>query len=239
MMRIPRSIARLLLVIGIIVLALSACVSDAERSRYSQPQPIPNYDVPAQVIYRIDDHRFISLENYSNCNHGDTYYNDTKEGIRKKLGRNGIENFQGRLINADPTGKNIVIPSSQPPERACSDRGCSVSLIYSTDSGRTFHGMVYMKTFEPFKNSTNYTIAANQDSLYVARESQYDTHVQKFPLAPGIDLNRPYPEGLHSDSSWASKRKVMPSGLRAPSGQERLTCDASIRPKNSVSEPSQ
>jgi hypothetical protein len=239
MMRIPRSIARLLLVIGIIVLALSACVSDEERSRYSQPQPIPNYDVPAQVIYRIDDHRFISLENYSNCNHGDTYYNDTKEGIRKKLGRNGIENFQGRLINADPTGKNIVIPSSQPPERACSDRGCSVSLIYSTDCGRTFHGMVYMKTFEPFKNSTNYTIAANQDSLYVARESQYDTHVQKFPLAPSIDLNRPYPEGLHSDSSWASKRKVMPSGLRAPSGQERFTCDASIRPKNSAAEPSQ
>ena len=238
-MRIPRSIARLLLVIGIIVLALSACVSDEERSRYSQPQPIPNYDVPAQVIYRIDDHRFISLENYSDCNHGDTYYNDTKEGIRKKLGRNGIENFQGRLINADPTGKNIVIPSSQPPERACSDRGCSVSLIYSTDSGRTFHGMVYMKTFEPFKNSTNYTIAANQDSLYVARESQYDTHVQKFPLAPSIDLNRPYPEGLHSDSSWASKRKVMPSGLRAPSGQERFTCDASIRPKNSAAEPSQ
>jgi hypothetical protein len=143
------------------------------------------------------------------------------------------------LINADPTGKNIVIPSSQPPERACSDRGCSVSLIYSTDSGRTFHGMVYMKTFEPFKNSTNYTIAANQDSLYVARESQYDTHVQKFPLAPSIDLNRPYPEGLHSDSSWASKRKVMPSGLRAPSGQERFTCDASIRPKNSAAELSQ
>ena len=213
--------------------------TDAERSRYSHPQPIPNYDVPAQVIYRIDDHRFISLENYSDCNHGDTYYNDTKEGIRKKLGRNGIENFQGRLINADPTGKNIVIPSSQPPERACSDRGCSVSLIYSTDSGRTFHGMVYMKTFEPFKNSTNYTIAANQDSLYVARESQYDTHVQKFPLAPSIDLNRPYPEGLHSDSSWASKRKVMPSGLRAPSGQERFTCDASIRPKNSAAELSQ
>ena len=131
------------------VAACTACVSDAERSRYSAPRPVPHYDVPAQVIYRIDDHRFISLENYSDCHHGDTYYNDTKESIRKKLGRNGIENFQGRLINADPTGKNIVIPSSQPPERACSDRGCSISLIYSTDSGRTFHGMVYMKTFDP------------------------------------------------------------------------------------------
>ena len=239
MMRIPRSIARLLLVIGIIVLALSACVSDAERSRYSQPQPIPNYDVPAQVIYRIDDHRYVSFENYSDCFHGDAFYIDTRLGIRTDLGREGVENFQGRLINADPSGSNLVFPMAAPPHTACSDRSCSTPLIYSTDSGRTFHGMVYMKTFEPFKNSTNYTIAANQDSLYVARESQYDTHVQKFPLAPSIDLNRPYPEGLHSDSSWASKRKVMPSGLRAPSGQERFTCDASIRPKNSAAEPSQ
>jgi len=31
----------------------------------------------------------------------------------------------------------------------------------------------------------------------------------------------------------------MPSGLRAPSGQERFTCDASIRPKNSAAELSQ
>ena len=39
------------------VAMLTSCVSDEERSRYSQPRPIPHYDVPAQVIYRIDDHR--------------------------------------------------------------------------------------------------------------------------------------------------------------------------------------
>ena len=235
MMRIPRSIARLLLEIGIIVLALSACVSDAERSRYSQPQPIPNYDVPAQVIYRIDDHRFISLENYSDCNHGDTYYNDTKEVIHKKLGRNGIENFQGRLINADPTGKNIVIPSSQPPERACSDRGCSVSLIYSTDSGRTFHGMVYMKTFNPFNRSKVYTIAVTSDALYVVK-GQADPYVERYPLVP--DFVYGTNEKLPGDKRIEFDVKL-PSGLRTPSGQERFTCDASIRPKNSAAELSQ
>jgi hypothetical protein len=235
MMRIPRSIARLLLVIGISVLALSACVSDAERSRYSQPQPIPNYDVPAQVIYRIDDHRFISLENYSDCNHGDTYYNDTKEVIHKKLGRNGIENFQGRLINADPTGKNIVIPSSQPPERACSDRGCSVSLIYSTDSGRTFHGMVYMKTFNPFNRSKVYTIAVTSDALYVVK-GQADPYVERYPLVP--DFVYGTNEKLPGDKRIEFDVKL-PSGLRTPSGQERFTCDASIRPKNSAAELSQ
>ena len=236
MMRIPRSIARLLLVIGISVLALSACVSDAERSRYSQPQPIPNYDVPAQVIYRIDDHRFISLENYSDCNHGDTYYNDTKEGIRKKLGRNGIENFQGRLINADPTGKNIAIPSSQPPERACSDRGCSVSLIYSTDSGRTFHGMVYMKSFDPFRDSKDYTVTLTTDAVYVSERGQYHSYVIRYPLVPGFVYGTS--EKLPGDKRIEFDVKL-PSGLRTPSGQERFTCDASIRPKNSAAELSQ
>ncbi|MGK3144644.1 T6SS immunity protein Tli3 family protein, partial [Pantoea sp. C2G6] len=28
------------------------------------------FDVPPQVIYRIDDHRFFTLENYKDCAHG-------------------------------------------------------------------------------------------------------------------------------------------------------------------------
>ncbi|SAL76821.1 hypothetical protein AWB67_04984 [Caballeronia terrestris] len=224
------NIAKLALILS--VAACTACVSDAERSRYSGPQPVPHYDVPAQVIYRIDDHRFISLENYSDCHHGDTYYNDTKESIRKKLGRNAIENFQGRLINADPNGKNIVIPSSQPPERACSDRGCSISLIYSTDSGRTFHGMVYMKSFDPFKDSSRYTIAAVSDALFVVKKARFDAYIRKFPLVKDIDLKRPYPEGLRDEVAWASEEPLMPTGLHSPSGDERFTCDASIRPSN-------
>ena len=87
--------AKLALLVSVAM--LTSCVSDEERSRYSQPPPTPNYDVPAQVIYRIDDHRFISLENYSDCNHGDTYYNDTKEVIHKKWAADGMENFQGAI----------------------------------------------------------------------------------------------------------------------------------------------
>ncbi|SAL54134.1 T6SS immunity protein Tli3 family protein [Caballeronia humi] len=213
------------------VTACTACVSDAERSRYSGPQPIPHYDVPAQVIYRIDDHRYISLENYSDCHHGDTYYNDTKESIRKKLGRNGIENFQGRLINADPTGKNIVIPSSQPPERACSDRGCSISLIYSTDSGRTFHGMVYMNSFDPFKDSSRYTILTTRDALYI-EERDPDPYVKRAPLYPAVNLKNL--DGSRGLWETGAEAPPVPAGLHSPSGQERFTCDTSIRPSNSV-----
>ncbi|CDY77702.1 hypothetical protein BGLT_00853 [Caballeronia glathei] len=230
MMRVPHSIARVLLVIGISVLTLSACVSDEGRSRYSQP--IPHYDVPAQVIYRIDDHRYVSFENYSDCFHGDAFYIDTRLGIRTDLGREGVENFQGKLINADPSGRDLVFPMAAPPHTACSDRSCSTPLIYSTDSGRTFHGMVYMKTFNPFNRSKDYTMAANGDRLYVAEKIQDDAYVIEYPLVQGIDLTKPYPLGVRGSSFTASRRPTYLSGLRSPSGQDRFTCDASIRPSN-------
>jgi hypothetical protein len=239
MMRIPRSIARLLLVIGISVLALSACVSDDERSRYSQPQPIPHYDVPAQVIYRIDDHRYVSFENYSDCFHGDAFYIDTRLGIRTDLGREGVENFQGRLLNADPSGSNLVFPMAAPPHTACSDRSCSTPLIYSTDSGRTFHGMVYMKSFDPFRDSKDYTVAVDKDAFYVAEkisEAANRVIIDRYPLVTGFQ----YGQGEKLPGGKRVEFDVqMPSGLRTPSGQERFTCDASIRPNNSAAELSQ
>ena len=214
------------------VAMLTSCVSDEERSRYSQPRPIPHYDVPAQVIYRIDDHRYVSFENYSDCFHGDAFYIDTRLGIRTDLGREGVENFQGKLINADPSGRDLVFPMAAPPHTACSDRSCSTPLIYSTDSGRTFHGMVYMKTFNPFNRSKDYTMAANGDRLYVAEKTQDDAYVIEYPLVQGIDLTKPYPLGVRGSSFTASRRPTYLSGLRSPSGQDRFTCDASIRPSN-------
>jgi hypothetical protein len=185
-----------------------------------------------QVIYRIDDHRYVSFENYSDCFHGDAFYIDTRLGIRTDLGREGVENFQGKLINADPSGRNLVFPMAAPPHTACSDRSCSTPLIYSTDSGRTFHGMVYMKTFNPFNRSKDYTMAANGDRLYVAEKIQDDAYVIEYPLVQGIDLTKPYPLGVRGSSFTASRRPTYLSGLRSPSGQDRFTCDASIRPSN-------
>ncbi|URF04257.1 hypothetical protein [Cupriavidus campinensis] len=214
---------------------LAGCAHDPYPYRNGGP-PVIDYDVPPQVIYRIDDHRFVTLENYRDCHHGVTYYNDAKQGIRQRLGRAGIENFQGRLINADPTGQNIVIPSSAPPDIGCSDRGCTTSLLYSTDSGRTFHGYAYMNSFNPFKESRRFTIAVTQDALYVVKanmfrlDSDRNPYIEKAPLYPTADLSALD----RSKGQWAfgDKARPLPQGLRSPSGQERFTCDPSIRPAN-------
>ncbi|WP_454757439.1 T6SS immunity protein Tli3 family protein [Cupriavidus campinensis] len=210
---------------------LAGCAHDPYPYRNGGP-PVIDYDVPPQVIYRIDDHRFVTLENYRDCHHGVTYYNDAKQGIRQRLGRAGIENFQGRLINADPTGQNIVIPSSAPPDIGCSDRGCTTSLLYSTDGGKTFFGVRYMTSFNPFRDTAKFTIAVTKAHLYVAERMETDSYVREYPLAPEVDLRKPYPPGFRGSTFAASKRPGYLDGLRSPSGQERFTCDPSIRPAN-------
>jgi len=191
------------------------------------------YDTPPQVIYRIDDHRFVTLEHYRDCNHGETFYNDTKLGIRNRLGRGTVENYQGRVINSDPTGKNLVFPTATVPDTACSDRGCNLIAIYSTDGGLSFHGMKYGEhIFGPFEYSKNYTVAATRDKLYVARKSQYDVLVEAYPFSSSVKLDKPYPPGFHNEIGWASEKKLMPDGLQTPSGQDSLLCDPSIKPTN-------
>lgn len=198
------------------------------------PDEVRNYDVPPQIIYRIDGHRFVSLENYRDCHHGTTFYNDTRQGIRTKLGTDSIENYRGRLINADPSGRYIVIPSSEPPTRACPDKGCNISFIYSTDRGRTFMGTYYMRnTWQPYKDSADYIVAATEDRIYIAKKwGLRDYSVEQYPLIPGVDLRKELPRGIKGDRFRASDRPDYLKGLHTPSGQEYLSCDDSIRPKN-------
>lgn len=190
--------------------------------------------VPPQVIYRIDDHRFITLEDYEDCHYGTTYYNDTQQNIRTKFGRGcGIANYRGRLINADPTGRNIVVPSSYLPKGVCPDKGCSIAFIYSTNAGRTFQsGGYYMKnTQTPYIDSAKYIFAVNADRLYIAKKwGERDYLVEEYPLLPGIDLRTKLPPGVFGDRFSAAKRPNYLDGLRTPSGQEYIKCDDSIRP---------
>lgn len=224
--------------ITLLSIAVLSVVTGCANPRPNPPDELQNFDVPPQVIYRIDDHRFVSLENYRDCQHGTTYYNDTRQKIRTKLGTDSIENFRGRLINADPSGRYIVIPSSEPPRRSCPERGCNIGFIYSTDGGRSFSsGGVYMRdTWQPYEDSANFIVAAAGDRIYIAEKwGSRDYYVVQYPLFPGIDFRKKYapedyPPGVRGDRFAASTRPDYLKGLRTPSGQEYLSCDNSIRP---------
>ncbi|OLL29064.1 hypothetical protein BTH42_24330 [Burkholderia sp. SRS-W-2-2016] len=188
------------------------------------------YDSPPQVIYRIDDHRFVTLERYRDCYHGDTWYNDTRTHIRKYLGRAGIEGYQGMLFNADPTGRNLVFPSGSPPNIATIDRGWTVEMMYSTDGGKTFDALDYMPhSFNPFSESKRYAVYVDRDRVYVEKRRNTDSYVESYPLIPGFiyDGKSDIPDNKHVEEDT-----MVPSGLRTPSGDDRIHCDASIKPTN-------
>ncbi|WP_155835075.1 hypothetical protein [Herbaspirillum sp. RV1423] len=211
-------------------ISVAGCAGNTISEQNIQTGAIPQWDVPTQVIYRIDENRYISMENYDRC-YGDSYYVDETAGIRTRLWRGNLSRYLGRLIIADPTGMNIVVPDA--PAESCGDRGCNVYLSYSTDGGRTFKDMKYMQSSYPTKASENYSILVAKDGFYVAEKRSQttdSTYVIKYPLVPNIDLDNPYPEGVKGEGFALSKKSLPP--LRTPSGQDRFTCDASIRPSN-------
>ncbi|AXK67616.1 hypothetical protein [Burkholderia sp. IDO3] len=191
------------------------------------------YDSPPQVIYRLDDHRFVTLERYRDCYHGETFYNDTKAHIRKRIGIGLFEDFQGRIVNADPTGMNIVLPLAFPPRISCGDRGCAVPLWYSTDGGTTFHLLTYMPhSFRPFEDSKKYTITATKDAMFVYEKPMETSDyliTARYPLVQGFvyGAGAKLPGGLRIEYGVP-----LAENTRALSGQDRITCDASIKPTN-------
>ncbi|CAE6854495.1 hypothetical protein R75461_07639 [Paraburkholderia nemoris] len=225
------SVCRVLVTALIAGIALPGCTTDLSAPSYQKAAEEPHYDGPPKVIYRIDDHRFVSLENYDRC-YGDTYYNNTRLGIRHKLARGGgIVTYLGRLIIDDPTEMNVVIPSA--PGGGCSSRGCNASLVYSTDGGNTFHGMYYIEGSQAAsKDSERYTIAVTKDKFYVAERSynsfNRDLYVKEYPLVRGIDFDQPYPPGVHGRNFAAPDTPTFPVGIRTPSGQDRFICDMSV-----------
>ncbi len=193
--------------------------------------PKKQYDSPVQVIYRIDDYRFVTLENYDHC-FGDTWYNDTHTGVRTLVDDMWVGGFLGKLIIDDPTGMNVVIPKVS--TNLCGDRGCMNYAAYSTDGGRTFNWMQYDRdhiSYDSVEASKEYTFSVTADSLYITRKwgNFGDTLTDRYPLGPGYvyGKNARLPEGVTILFST-----TLPKGLHSPSGQDHYVCDASIRPTN-------
>lgn len=126
-------------------------------------------DAPPQVIYRIDQHRFLTLENYISCDKGgQAYYNDTDKGIKTYLGEepgneewrynrgNDLLAYQGEITNAATSGELAfgVADSRSRCGSGNSSGACPVSFIYSSDYGKTFEIITQRS---PMSSNGNYS----------------------------------------------------------------------------------
>ncbi|MCR9003459.1 T6SS immunity protein Tli3 family protein [Rahnella perminowiae] len=108
-------------------------------------QPIHN---PPQVIYRIDKNRYLTLEDYSNCDDGSIYYHNDNKKIKTKLWflSKGTMNYQGKFIWAAKNDDMLAIPLVSGDNDACGDslRGCAYSILSaSNDGGKNFSDITF------------------------------------------------------------------------------------------------
>ncbi len=182
--------------------------------------PKKNYDAPPQVIYAIDKNRFFTSENYDKCSYGDVYYNDTSKNIKTAV--DALATFPGR-IHIDGNQDVLVFPDSPSDGTGTcgNDRGCFLSVYYSLDGGRTFDWFHPWKLSLDLKESydiaKSLTVTLKGRQLYVQdKESAY-----VFTLEKGVKGGEKYIEGGPKNVPHVS----------TPSGQDHLTCDDSIHPK--------
>lgn len=107
-------------------------------------------NAPAQIIYRIDKNRYLTLENYISCDKGgQVYYNDSLRGIKTHLGwdndfydfsyrrGNNIAAYQGSIINGADNGY-LAFPGASTRQYCGSGRsetGCPVFFFFQQIMG--------------------------------------------------------------------------------------------------------
>jgi len=142
-------------------------------------------DAPAQVIYRLDDHRFLTLENYISCDKGGrVYYNDTQRGIKTFIGfdtdvyndrlGNDVSSYQGTIINGANNGY-LAFPGAV-TDQYCgsgnSQTGCPVFLFFSADYGKTFIYQIIAKDYNTPKRFSTLKVMVANDGVYFQDSDQ-------------------------------------------------------------------
>ncbi|WP_368868803.1 T6SS immunity protein Tli3 family protein, partial [Proteus penneri] len=164
---------------------LSGCLSlkekaaiKAEQDRAEQQrlidEEIKSYGPPT-VIYRIDDHRFFTLEKYNERRSGSTYYNNTQKGIHQELIRSSACRYQGRLIWATKRDDAFAFPGvlSRVTSRCAGTKtGCVNVILVTLDGGKNFrptNGGFGIHTDHPGYYSSFFDIIVTDEGFYLGK----------------------------------------------------------------------
>lgn len=213
------------MVIASVCLSLTGCfVVGMAFDRYHPPKlNFYEFDVPPQTIYQIDDHRFFTLENYQDCEHGGiVYYNDTKKNIKKYL--------VGGSSNGDIYTSNKIINWKGGVIYAASDDVIAYPWLYTTRNDR-----------DPIGNETLVAHSNNKDGDYISTSTGGSPGWGKTIVitddAVFIKDDNPLPHtGItkydipYKNGSSNYYDVVIPSKAKTPTGFTKFTCNNAIKP---------
>ncbi|MEG3133011.1 hypothetical protein SC206_05450 [Rouxiella sp. T17] len=128
-----------------------------------------------QVIYHIDKNRYLTLENYSNCDDGSIYYHNDIKNIKTKLWflSEGTMNYKGKFIWAAKNDDLLVLPFVRGDSDPCGDslRGCARSILsVSVDGGEKYQNINFSAVNS--SDSKDFTIIITDDAFYI-KNDQY------------------------------------------------------------------
>lgn len=165
------------------LLSLSGCISEGAAfglgagalhetvmTEKDKNAPPPVYG-PPQIIYRIDNSRYFTLENYTRCENGQTFYNNKTKNIHAKISNTSGFLFKGRLFWLSTRDDYLAFPSTHNSNYAgCvgSDKGCRNVITVTTDAGETLHPIIYGDyTQDPTGDTEDYDMIVTNEGFYM------------------------------------------------------------------------
>jgi hypothetical protein len=182
-------------------------------------------DYPEHFVYRIDDHRYITIKGNSGCE-GVIYYYDTRLGIRTAVAATGLTLGVGTFggyyaIDSD----YLAIPATVFSQTS----GEFIYIYYSRDGGKTFDSFWAGADVSGRYSHEENVIIVKDNLLYLARNNRdapgnlymatlYDVSRQ---IVVNESRHAVLPDGRPIDPG------LVPFSVKSPSGSSKWNCGSS------------
>lgn len=174
---------------GVVLVNPFSTMNDTQKKPEKEKKQ-PEVYGPPQIIYRIDKERYFTLEEYTRCENGKTFYNNTKKGIHTQIAPSSGYLFKGRLFWLSSRDDYLAFPvTANDNKAACkgSDKGCLNVVSVTTDGGKTLRTLPYGGYTQDLNGTTkNYDMLVTNDSFYLI---YYRGKNRSYPVVNRWDFN--------------------------------------------------
>jgi len=220
---------------GVALVNLFSAMNDTHTEPEKKKQQ-PEVYGPPQIIYRIDKERYFTLEDYTRCENGKTFYNNIKKSVHIQIAPSSGYLFKGRLFWLSNRDDYLAFPvTANDNKAACkgSDKGCLNVISVTTDGGKNLHSVTYgLNTQDPNGDTKDYDMLVTDDGFYMinywdGRRIPTNGSVDKWIFNPATkDSNPAYP-GVTGPVYFSEFDMDVSSVI-----QEIMQCDRTLEPAN-------
>lgn len=197
--------------------------------------PPPVYG-PPQIIFRIDENRFFTLEDYTRCENGKTFYNNKKNNIHVQISPSSGYLFKGRLFWLSTRDDYLAFPLTLNDNKAAclgSDKGCLNIISVSVDAGKTTRSVTYGgNTQDPNEDTADYDMLVTNDGFYMIdfkgkERYEYRSSTWKWTFDPDEESTA---KNGYPGATGPVYQKKLPSDDISKVKQTKIVCDKNLEP---------